>query len=183
MGGCAVAAPPSPPRRWSKSPVHSAICDHCDRIISGLRLKCASCPDFDLCYSCWGALQDPLRSRTATVGGRPSSHRHPFFFVLPIPSTGRPVVPAIEKILQSPSERMRSPSERMRRPSERMQSPRQTIHWSRENPYTSAHSRDAAHAPTHSLSLSLTHTHTHTHTRPDTQPDTHSLTHSLTHLD
>lgn len=105
------------PQRRSVLPVHSAICDHCDQPISGVRLKCASCPDFDLCYSCWGALQEPVHSRNTVATGQPLSHWHDFFFVLPIPSIGRPVVPVIKSILQI---------------NKRMSSPRQTIHWSHQ---------------------------------------------------
>jgi len=35
-----------------KAPVHPAICDHCNNYIVGLRFKCNSCMDYDLCEKC-----------------------------------------------------------------------------------------------------------------------------------
>jgi len=31
---------------------HSAICDHCDQVIVGVRYRCGHCADYDLCASC-----------------------------------------------------------------------------------------------------------------------------------
>jgi len=41
--------------------VHRAICDNCNNGISGVRFKCAVCPDYDLCETCEakGGVHDP----------------------------------------------------------------------------------------------------------------------------
>jgi len=41
------------PRIQVSEPIkHNALCDHCDRVIVGVRYKCSSCDDFDLCETC-----------------------------------------------------------------------------------------------------------------------------------
>jgi len=42
----------TPPEELPPAPVHSVPCDCCGRTISGVRYKCISCPDFDLCQIC-----------------------------------------------------------------------------------------------------------------------------------
>eukprot|EP01114_Cavostelium_apophysatum_P012446 TRINITY_DN2788_c0_g1_i2.p1 TRINITY_DN2788_c0_g1~~TRINITY_DN2788_c0_g1_i2.p1 ORF type:complete len:446 (+),score=107.17 TRINITY_DN2788_c0_g1_i2:245-1582(+) len=32
--------------------LHSAVCDNCEKSICGVRYKCATCPDYDLCSKC-----------------------------------------------------------------------------------------------------------------------------------
>ncbi|KAJ1982830.1 Next to BRCA1 protein 1 protein [Dimargaris cristalligena] len=44
---------PIPPERQSESVIHHGIyCDNCKREVRGVRYKCASCPDFNLCAAC-----------------------------------------------------------------------------------------------------------------------------------
>jgi next-to-BRCA1 protein 1 len=35
-----------------RNQVHHAICDHCDKFITGVRHKCLDCPDWDYCAKC-----------------------------------------------------------------------------------------------------------------------------------
>lgn len=59
----AALATPITPVEVSAGPVkqnlyrHHAICDLCDKNISGTRWKCLECPDFDTCQDCWSEIK------------------------------------------------------------------------------------------------------------------------------
>ncbi|GAA5906212.1 uncharacterized protein JCM6883_005477 [Sporobolomyces salmoneus] len=50
-----VPARPSPPAPVARPLVHNATCDICQKTITGTRMKCTDCPDWDCCETCYSS--------------------------------------------------------------------------------------------------------------------------------